>query len=49
MSGQVPADCCVEQLALGAGRRPFFCLGEAGFEKLGGLMKKVIRAARIKE
>jgi hypothetical protein len=29
MSGQVPADCCVEQFALGAGRRPFFCLGKA--------------------
>jgi hypothetical protein len=34
MSSQVPADCCVEQFALGAGRRPFFCLGKAGFENL---------------
>ena len=34
MSGQVSADYCVEQFALGAGRRPFFCLGKAGFENL---------------
>jgi hypothetical protein len=30
----VPADCCVKQFPLGAGRRPFFCLGKAGFENL---------------
>jgi hypothetical protein len=34
MSGQVSADCCVEQFALGAGWRPFFCLGKTGFENL---------------
>ena len=30
----MPADCCIEQFALGAGQRPFFYLGEAGFENL---------------
>jgi hypothetical protein len=35
MSGQVPADCCVEQFALRAGRRPFFYLGKAGFANGG--------------
>jgi hypothetical protein len=34
MGSQVPADRCVEGFALGAGRRPFFCLGKAGFENL---------------
>ena len=34
MGGQVPADRCVEEFALGAGRRPFFCLCKAGFENL---------------
>ena len=34
MGSQVPANCCVEEFALGSGRLPFFCLGKAGFKEL---------------
>ena len=34
MGSQVPADCCVEEFAFCAARRPLFCLAQAGFENL---------------
>ena len=42
MSGQVPADCCVKQFALGTGRRPFFCLGKTGFENLQTIQVQIL-------
>ena len=42
MSGQVSADCCVEQFALGAGRPPFFCLGKTGFENLQTMQVQIL-------
>lgn len=42
MSSQVPADCRIEQFALGAGRRPFFCLGKGSFENLQSMEVQIL-------
>ena len=49
MSSQVPADCCIEQFALGAGRQPFRCLGQAGFENLQTMEVQILANGRESE
>ena len=38
----MPADCCIEQFALGAGPRPFFCLGKTSFENLQAMEVQIL-------
>ena len=45
----MPADCCIEQFALGAGRWPFRCLGLASFENLQTMEVQIFADGRESE